>query len=113
MNKTGTSALCERGKVPRRQRPGERWLEPVVAPEQLFADDEAGRAEDAAADRLLAAHLEPGLVVLAMGPLQPCPRLLAQRADDRGDHFDCGQVAVLGEIGVVDRPGEGRSPALR
>lgn len=76
-------------------------VELVMAPAQLLAENEARRAKNAAGDRPFAARNETRFVGRRRAR-QHAGRVPAQRGNDGADPRSVGDVAIDGEIGVID-----------
>src|SRR5512135_544696 len=95
-----------------RLAPFDRVLEPVVAPEDLRAAYEAGRAEDAEALRVLGLGVVPLADFAAFGARKRRVRVLAQTGEKAAKPCDIARRLVLQEPRAVNRPRVLRAPAF-
>ena len=83
------------------------WSRRSDAPERLAVDDDVGRAEDAAADRRVDFAAQPVLDRVRRSARVPSASAVdAELRRDVERHFGRRDVAVLREIGVVERQRE-------
>src|SRR4029453_13361679 len=90
--------------------PGERGLEPVVAPEELALAHEARRPEDAEGLRLLALRAKLRLGRLAPRCLEDRARRAAGPLEARRDHGRLGDLPFPRAARLVDGAHEAREP---
>src|ERR1700720_283559 len=91
---------CRSGALRPRFRPGQRLLEPVVAPEQFARRHEAWRAENA---ELLGLFGRGAQRILDLGGLRACKRrlrIMTKAADDRRHHGRLANAQPFAELGA-------------
>ena len=92
--------------------PVEGVFEAIVAPEELACDDEAGCTEDAEALRFLCLRPQARLRRFVLAPRQQVRGGQAEPVEHTADDAAVGDVAILGEVGVVDGAHECRQPRI-
>src|SRR5689334_22709583 len=92
--------------------PGERRLQPVVTPEQLIADGEGGRAEDAARGCLLGLLLKPIFYGKRARFGESGVRVDAKRREDGAERLLVADIFLLGVVSQEHSAGEGGRPAI-